>query len=54
LGAEIKQRSTDTFESKHEGLECDTDREGNRGAEGMGVMINVVVTYRMGQSRDRR
>ena len=26
---EIKCRSTDTFESKHEDLECDTDREGN-------------------------
>lgn len=54
LGAEIKQRSTDTLESKHEGLECDTDREGSRGGEETGVMINLVVAYRMGRRGDRR
>lgn len=33
LGVEIKQRRTDTFENIHEGCECGTDREGNRGGE---------------------
>lgn len=40
LGVEIKQRRTDAFESKHEGLECDTGREGNRGGEEVSVMVN--------------
>lgn len=26
-GVEIKQRSTDMFQNKHEGLECDTGKE---------------------------
>lgn len=39
LGVEIKER-TDTFESKNEGPECDTDREGNRGGEEIALMIN--------------
>ena len=54
LGVEIKQRSTDNFESNREGLECDTDREGNRGSEEIRVMIILVVMYRIGQRRNRR
>lgn len=39
LGVEIKQRSTDIFQNKREGLECDTYREGKRGGAEIGVMI---------------
>lgn len=49
LGVEIKQRSTDIFQNKHEGLECDTDREGKRGGEEIRVMIKLIATCRMCQ-----
>lgn len=49
LGVEIKQRSTDIFQNKREGLECDTDREGKRGGEETRVMIKLIATCRMCQ-----
>lgn len=44
LRVEIKQRSTDIFQNKCEGLECDTDREGKRGGEETRVMIKLIAT----------
>lgn len=42
-------RGAQTCENKLEGLESDTDREGNRGGKEVGVVVSLVVKYRLGQ-----